>query len=149
MSEGLQAILNDEGVFEEYDDTYDLTIHCESAEEQEKVLKVLNRLNWIPVSEKLPEVNQRVLVTSYGRVCYAMMISADGNSGYPVFKLQDSLNEKVVCETTVHSEFTTSRITAWMPLPQPYKGESEEISDRNLKMWKEIYAEEKRRESEE
>lgn len=80
---------------------------------------------WIPISESLPEVNQRVLVTSYGRVCYAMMISADGNSGHPVFKLQDSLNEKVVCETTVHNKFTTSRITAWMPLPEPYKAESE------------------------
>ena len=80
---------------------------------------------WIPVSEKLPEVNQRVLVTSYGRVCYAMMISADANSGHPVFKLQDSLNERVVCETTVHNEFTTSRIKAWMPLPEPYEAESE------------------------
>ena len=82
---------------------------------------------WIPISERLPEVNQRVLVTSYGRVCYAMMTSADGNSGHPVFRLQDSLNERVVCETTVHSEFTTSRIIAWMPLPEPYKTESEEV----------------------
>ena len=81
---------------------------------------------WIPVSERLPEVNQRVLVTSYGRVCYAMMTSADGNSGHPVFRLQDSLNKRVVCETTVHSEFTTSRIIAWMPLPEPYKTESED-----------------------
>ena len=81
---------------------------------------------WIPVSERLPEVNQRVLVTSYSRVCYAMMISADGNSGYPIFRLQDSLNERVICETTVHSEFTTSRIKAWMPLPEPYKAESED-----------------------
>ncbi len=80
---------------------------------------------WIPVSERLPEINQRVLVTSYGRVCYAMMISEDDNSGYPVFRLQDSLNERVVCETTVHSKFTTGRITAWMPLPKPYKEESE------------------------
>lgn len=85
--------------------------------------EIVRRLQpeWIPISEKLPEINQRVLVTSYGRVCYAMMISADGNSGYPVFKLQDSLNERVVCETTVHSEFTTSRIIAWMPLPEPYR----------------------------
>lgn len=79
---------------------------------------------WIPVSEKLPEVNQRVLVTSYGRVCYAMMISADANNGYPVFKLQGSLNERVVCETTVHNEFTTSRIKAWMPLPDPYRADN-------------------------
>ena len=83
---------------------------------------------WIPVSERLPEVNQRVLVTSYGRVCYAMMTSADGNSGYPVFRLQDSLNERVICETTVHSEWTTSRITAWMPLPPCY--EPQERSDK-------------------
>lgn len=81
---------------------------------------------WIDVSEKLPEVNQRVLVTSYGRVCYAMMTSVDGNSGYPIFRLQDSLNERVICETTVHSEFTTSRIKAWMSLPEPYKAESED-----------------------
>ena len=85
-----------------------------------------NSNKWIPVSEKLPEVNQKVLVTSYGRVCYAMMTSVNGNSGYPIFRLQDSLNERVICETTLHSEFTTGRITAWMPLPQPYKVESEE-----------------------
>lgn len=90
-------------------------------------IQALEHTRWIPVSEMLPEVNQRVLVTSYGRVCYAMMISADGNSGYPIFRLQDSLNERVICETTVHSEWTTSRITAWMPLPQPYTGESEEV----------------------
>jgi len=87
-----------------------------SVAEAEKAVK------WIPVSEKLPEVNKRVLVTAYGRVCYAMMTSVDGNSGYPVFRLQDSLNERVVCETTVHSEWTTSRIIAWMPLPKPYRG---------------------------
>ena len=86
---------------------------------------IIMQAQWIPVSEGLPEVNQRVLVTSYGRVCYAMMISADANSGHPVFKLQDSLNERVVCETTVHNEFTTSRIKAWMPLPEPYKIERE------------------------
>lgn len=98
--------------------------HC--FEVKRMAIEALEQTRWVPVSEKLPEVNQRVLVTSYGRVCYAMMTSADGNSGYPIFRLQDSLNERVICETTVHSEYTTSRITAWMPLPQPYKGESED-----------------------
>ena len=105
----------------------DKSISKEGYEYFQQAIKALEpESKWIPVSERLPEVNQRVLVTSYGRVCYAMMISADGNSGHPVFKLQDSLNEKVVCETTVHNKFTTSRITAWMPLPEPYKAESEE-----------------------
>ena len=43
MSEGLQAILNDDGVFEEYDDTYDLIIHCKSKEEQEMAIKALEQ----------------------------------------------------------------------------------------------------------
>ena len=79
---------------------------------------------WIPVSERLPEIKQHVLLSCYGRVIYGRMISEDGNSGYPVFEICDSVGEKrpIVLETTVHSKFTTSRIIAWMPLPEPYKG---------------------------
>lgn len=75
---------------------------------------------WVPVSERLPEVGKKILVTSYGRVCYAAMISTDGHSGYPIFRLQDSLKEKTVCETIVHNDMTSNRIIAWMPLPEPY-----------------------------
>ena len=80
---------------------------------------------WIPCSERLPEIKQHVLLSCYGRVIYGRMISKDGNSGYPVFEICDSVGEKrpIVLETTVHSEFTTSRIIAWMPLPEAWKGE--------------------------
>jgi hypothetical protein len=91
----------------------------------EKILDMAEVPRWIPVSERLPEIGKKVLVTAYGRTCYAMMISTDKNYGYPVFRLQDSLKERVVCETTAHSDMTSSRITAWMPLPEPYKAESE------------------------
>lgn len=30
----LKMVMNDDGVFKEYDDTYDIIIHCTSAEEQ-------------------------------------------------------------------------------------------------------------------
>lgn len=82
---------------------------------------------WIPVSEKLPPLKQHVLLSAYGRVIYGRLESENGNSGYPLFTVCTSVGDSkpTYQETTVHSEFTTSRITAWMPLPQPYKGESE------------------------
>ena len=94
-----------------------------------KELKQLRKqTGWIPVSERLPEIKQHVLLSCYGRVIYGRMISEDGNGGYPVFEICDSVGEKrpIVLETTVHSEYTTSRIKAWQSLPQPYKAESEE-----------------------
>ena len=37
-------------------------------------------------------------------------------------------------------------VTAWMPKPKPYEPqESDEISERNMKMWQDIFEEEKRR----
>ena len=39
----LQIIQNDDGVFDVYDDTYDIIIHCTSQEEQDNVLEKLNR----------------------------------------------------------------------------------------------------------
>ena len=97
-----------------------------------KGVKMTREERWIPVSERLPEIKQHVLLSCYGRVIYGRMISKDGNSGYPVFEICDSVGEKrpIVLETTVHSEFTTSRIIAWMPLPEPYMGTRSDTSDR-------------------
>lgn len=43
---GLMAIMGDDGVFREYNDEFDITIHCQSQEEQEQVEAILNR-QWI------------------------------------------------------------------------------------------------------
>lgn len=45
MSDELKIIANESGTFEEYDDTYDITIHCESETDQEQVLQILNGKN--------------------------------------------------------------------------------------------------------
>ena len=58
--------LNEDGVAEVYDDTYDITIHCESEEEQGRVVGILERYpGWIPVedTERTPENESYVLVS--------------------------------------------------------------------------------------
>lgn len=44
MSRELKVIMNNDGVFEEYDDTYDITIHLESEEEQDRIIEWLNKM---------------------------------------------------------------------------------------------------------
>lgn len=41
MSDGIQLIIREDGTAEKYDDTYDLTIHCTSEDEQREVLKIM------------------------------------------------------------------------------------------------------------
>lgn len=43
MGDGLLAIMGDDGVFREYNDEFDITIHCESQEEQDQVKEILNQ----------------------------------------------------------------------------------------------------------
>ena len=40
---GIQLIIREDGTAEKYDDTYDLTIHCASEDEQKEVLKIMNQ----------------------------------------------------------------------------------------------------------
>lgn len=58
------VMLNEDGVAEVYDDTYDITIHCETEEEQKKVCEILKRCHgWIPVEERLPDTDDYVLMS--------------------------------------------------------------------------------------
>lgn len=82
-------------------DTDDERQHNEAIDIAIKAIKALEQTRWIPVSERLPERAEWYL-TSIKRVDGAVIISwFDGVS----FKAE---------------------IVAWMPLPQPYKAESEE-----------------------
>lgn len=42
MSDGIQLIIRPDGVAERYDDTYDITIHCTSADEQREIIRKMN-----------------------------------------------------------------------------------------------------------
>jgi hypothetical protein len=73
MSDVMEFVQNEDGTFSTYDDTYDIVIHCETEEEQKKVIERLST-DWIPVTERFPEEDGRYLVTFkngikvYGRI---------------------------------------------------------------------------------
>lgn len=77
---------------------------------------------WIDVNDQLPPLKQHVLLSCYGRAVYGRLIEETGNDGYPIFQICDSVGEGIVRETTAHGEMSNSRIKAWMPLPEPFKG---------------------------
>ena len=112
MSDGMTLVQNEDGTFSAYDDTYDIVIHCETEEEKKKAIERLESTNWIPVSKRLPESNDYILVSfenytlpSIGRY------EADEDGGgafYPGDKDRSYASFGVF-------------VNAWRPLPEPYK----------------------------
>lgn len=71
--------------------------------------QALEQTRWIPVSERLPVSDEDVLVTN-GKGIYIGWIDLTDKKW------------RVDCS----SEYFMEDIIAWMPLPQPYKAESED-----------------------
>lgn len=43
MSDTMELVQNEDGTFSAYDDTYDIVIHCETEEEQKKVIEQIEQ----------------------------------------------------------------------------------------------------------
>ncbi len=75
--------------------------------------------SWIPVSERLPEKSMRCLVVS-GRFNFIEIATYSD--------LMETIDHKIFYQGEVgHNDFVniTPYVKAWMPLPEPYKAESE------------------------
>lgn len=107
--------INEDGVAEDYDDTYDVTIHCEFENEQKRVIGMLERYQeWIPVEERLPEdCEKMVLVQVSGKVTENIWFDN-------AFELATYVNgEGWILEN--YPEWKDPKVIAWKPLPEPYR----------------------------
>lgn len=128
MDKDLMIYFDEEGVAKAYDDTYDITIHCESEEEQQKAIEQLKSLQWIPCSEKEAEypclacdVFGQIFITNNGIVringeCY------DG-TGFDFSNAEEFLKGIKVGNSM---RMLPRKIVAWSPLPEPYKEDDNE-----------------------
>lgn len=114
-NDSILVMLNPDGLAEIYDDTYDITIHCESLDEQETVSKMLGRLQgWIPVKKRPP--NEKEFLEAYCRNAYAaeFFVMIKGATKPTTLYFRDGC--------WFDSERNYYNVIAWMPLPEPYKG---------------------------
>lgn len=111
MTDSIMMMVNKDGVAEVYDDTYDITIHCTSEEEQKRCKKILNGDRWIPVEERPPESENYVLL-SFENFSIPMVgrYEADEEGGGK-FYIGDE-EESCMSQNLI--------VNAWMPLPKPY-----------------------------
>lgn len=125
MTDGIILQISDDGKATLYESTYDITIHCDSEKEQHEVMERLNSMNWIPISERLPEEDTEVLIsyrykegegdtdhvnidiTSYGTTCFG------GREIHTLKEWRQPFNY-------FHANY---EVIAWMPLPTPYGGD--------------------------
>lgn len=108
--------INEDGIAETYDDTYDIVIHCESESEQKRVIGKLERYQgWIPVEERLPEEGKEVLAQFVVRVVH----------------INNTVDEEVYIHPLYYQNgawqsfngVPNGKVEAWRPLPEPYKPE--------------------------
>lgn len=64
---GIKAIMQDDGTFKVYDDTYDIIIHCESQEEQNRVQNILNQeyISKEDIDEAIAEIMRSDIPLNY------------------------------------------------------------------------------------
>ena len=123
MADEMILMLNDDGVAHIYDETYDIVIHCESAEEQKEVEKRLMKMSWIPCSERLPGDGERVLATHLGGINPdRQVIEHVYEDGEFTFGWDMDMN----IDSPTFGQRYMGKVVAWMPLPEPWKGENHE-----------------------
>lgn len=110
MSDGMKLIMSKNGTFKEYDDTYDIVIHCESKEEHDRIIEKFNTMSWIPADHS-PKSEEYVLLSfeNFSTPLVGMYREdSDGGAYYVGDDEESCISHDIV-------------VNAWMPLPAPYR----------------------------
>lgn len=127
MSDGMTLVQSEDGTFSAYDDSYDVVIHCETEEEQKKVIERLKAKNWIPVSERLPEEYDSIFAKLKGTDNWKRGMF-EKTSKYVIATV--AFDDGTVLVEQVHTtdgiwrtdkKVLGGTVVAWMDYPEPYK----------------------------
>lgn len=123
MSDGIMLSIGDDGIARAYDDTYDITIHCESREEQEEVRKALESIpRWIQCSERMPKEHEWLGTKRFGTTkSDEVYVTFETPKGERFCKHVSFQNGKVsgYDQRFIDAICKGSRPVAWKPLPDP------------------------------
>jgi len=140
MSDGMLLQIRDDGTAELYDDTYDITIHCTSQEEQDAARVLLKRAGaiphwvsqddiprWITVSERLPEERDSMFSKFHGtprwrpsmwlRQSDRVLVTSELADGTRITETAMTRDREWKPDHAIFKR----EIVAWMPMPKPYK----------------------------
>lgn len=102
--------VGEDGVLTPYDDTCDVIIHCSNKEDQNRTIELIKNFNWIPVSERLPEVPEGTEDDD----CPEFNVTIKG--------ADKATTLKYAPDGTWFDDYgEVYKVIAWKPLPEPYK----------------------------
>lgn len=80
------------------------------------------KAEWIPVTERLPEPNTKVLVTVIDHRRRKVNANWNGKKRYTV-RIDKIVDYEGDMSNPFWAKGDTPSVTAWMPIPEPYEGE--------------------------
>ena len=102
---------------------------AENAEVLDMAIKALEQTRWIPISERLPEEHEWIGTKEFGTTIsdevYVTFESPKGERFAKHLRFQNGRVSNAV-QREIDAFHKGSVPVAWMPLPEPYKTESEE-----------------------
>lgn len=137
MTDELMIVFGEDGIAREYKDDFDITIHCESKEEQGEVWKRLTNDDWTPISKDLPEelIPLNVTWTNRDPAPYYKEIKDKRFVDTAVYYRGDwywwdsvaiDYLKEYGKRAPVHRVHDVIEIIAWRHLPEPWEGEQDE-----------------------